>query len=1102
MKKKILYSIISIIVSAGIVVGSIFHIQAGNTDQNSYISKENKPIIYGTTAIRVPKGTQVDYKHDARFRVFAKDNEDGDLTQQVKAEVVEQNINSDFVGTYHIKYTVTDSDHNEVTITVPVTIEESGTEVWLQKTMYTLPSVDHLNNLGYTRGNYMDRQIIGIYVEAEGTFKVRKIVGAGKLNVVLQNNNQKYESNIEIADISSADSDEGWVTIQNKNNNYNDETKSYYMSSPVVKTLYKETAPVIYEVKYQANDPKIKVLHYYHQGDGETYQTQFFDEWAKDTNSFAIVDGYSVMALIPYSDHDKILNYDAKSFDSLDAYFTWWDKVMDIYDNMIGISYTPDEPWNQAVKTKFFLKANGSGVGGAYYLNSDNIGVNATYCWPLFQMSWGNLHEVGHGYQGSVGKSGNGMSITEVAVNIFCYYIQEKSGLWEYPEEHWLHLTEKEENWNQLLQEGVPFDGGGMDSESSLYFFVNLLNYFGDDYAEAYKTINQYYRKVYNKDGIQLTTQEAWTLALEEKYNVNILPYLDAWGIEVSEATRDKMMLSDAEAIYPLGFLVSDQELATQLKDEFGNIGRYDLVSTSELKEKNLTGKVTFDIQIDDFTQVEGKYITINNGGITVAKIPVTNKTVSIELPIGLYKVALPKVTGDYKYDNFYMDVKNENNLYPIVYTKITDISYGNDVRIQLTGYYANDAFAMQVKENTFEITYRGTYIHNYYVKDQSLLYSKITITSASGEELYTRSIHGNAMWTNQAYETDTTSVHIGDKVTIYYYGNVNDITFYSTLTNQPLEDYKLNSDNHARTYVITKYGLVPEEMINNPQAIYDAYKSRLDTYMEGATDIDMLNPFTNPKRSSIVSDSLKRLNQEDQQVYRETLKQLTTGEIPILEFQQKNFTFKVGENKTLEYFKSFVTAIDAEDGELEVTLTSNINWTQPGNYTITIVVTDSQGNTVTDCMNITIEKETIQNPPVEEPKEDQPEKPNDSKEDSEESNNDSKEENIPDNSENNTIFETQTNSSNGSQNQTATIPSYHNTSIDSQTVTENTTSEEAVDNVPIEEEKEESTTEKPIQEINVMKSEKKRNPIVPIIIGTFCFGIILLVGIKVTKLR
>ena len=60
-------------------------------------------------------------KFDALNGVTASDNEDGDLTSSIK--VVENTVNTKKAGKYKVTYKVTDSDNNETTLTINVTVK-------------------------------------------------------------------------------------------------------------------------------------------------------------------------------------------------------------------------------------------------------------------------------------------------------------------------------------------------------------------------------------------------------------------------------------------------------------------------------------------------------------------------------------------------------------------------------------------------------------------------------------------------------------------------------------------------------------------------------------------------------------------------------------------------------------------------------------------------------------------------------------------------------------------------------------------------------------------------------------------------------------------
>lgn len=955
-----------------------------------YMSETNAPTLYGTTAIKVPVGTVVDYEHDARFRVFAKDNEDFDLTNKIEAVVtkdgaVVSEIDSTVAGHYEIAYKVTDTNGNSDTVTVPVDIVEGATEIWLQKTMYTLPSVDHLNNTGHTRGNNMDRQIIGVFVEVDGegnpgSFQMRKISGKGNLTVPLQNNNAYCESTATVMGQYSADGDEGWTTITNTGaaNVTHDGSLSYV---PTVKTLYKETVPVVYEVKYNAEDERIKPLHYYHEGDGFDYETQFLAEWKADSDSFAVLDGVSTMALMPYMDRAKFYTADQRSFKSIDEMFDFWTQVLDIYDKLIGLSYTPDYYWDQAVKTKYFVRANKHGAGAAYYNSADCIGTNREDMYSALHPWWGTLHEYGHGYQGNVGNTSYGMPITEVAVNIFSYYVQRLSGIYPVKTENWLgDIDTKEDSWNAKRKAGIEFIDSVIGSDTTLYMLINMLNATGD-YMNAYASLNQYYREVYFTTGVKMKNQDAWILSMAKNYGINLTPYIESWGITVSDYVKDEMMLSDAEAVYFMSDMVADSALSAELKKELGTVGDYGLVKTSSLAEKGLKGTVKITFNISDFEHIKNKYLYIYNGDSEIAKVQVTVPEITLELPVGIYKVAPPRGNSSLDYDRFYMTVVNNvETPYEVTYKDIENISSGNEIRIQTRGYWEPTSenylpFVIETQGNSIIFTYRGTKTNSNSV-NASTLFSKISVINNDGNEIYSKSVNGGtSLWVSVSQEVNNIITEIGYKLKIYYRGNNSDFTITSKLTGENLtKDYLVkDAATNEITFVVTKYGLVPETLAADEEKLYEMYRDRVNTYIDQfSAENDINNPFTNPKELDQISELISIFTPEDQAEY---VGIFTQGQAPVITFSKDSYTYEVN-TFSLEEFKNEITVTDVEEKVIdvnsdEVKITSTVDPTAEGTYTVQVEVTDKQGNvTIAMVTVIVVDSSKTEEPenPGEEP--------------------------------------------------------------------------------------------------------------------------------------
>ena len=163
---------------------------------NSYYSETNAPEFYGTTQITLKVGDSLDL-HEAKYRIYARDFEDGDLTQHI--QVKSENVDETTPGTYAVVYTVTDSHQNTTVITVPVIVsDDSNVNPSIQRTLYDLPSVWNMSLVGTHRANSGDRQHLGVFLPQGSNVKVKMI--SGDLNIQLQglNNDADTEQSTQL----------------------------------------------------------------------------------------------------------------------------------------------------------------------------------------------------------------------------------------------------------------------------------------------------------------------------------------------------------------------------------------------------------------------------------------------------------------------------------------------------------------------------------------------------------------------------------------------------------------------------------------------------------------------------------------------------------------------------------------------------------------------------------------------------------------------------------------------------------------------------------------------------------------------------------------
>nr|MDE5978046.1 M60 family metallopeptidase [Turicibacter sp.] len=557
MKKCLKLSIIGITLCFNL---NNYSVKASNT----YYSTTNAPEFYGTTQITLKVGDSFDLE-DTKYRIYARDFEDGDLTQQI--EVKSNDVDTQTVGRYSVVYTVTDSHNNTTEITVPVNIsDESTVNPSIQRTLYNLPSVWNMSLVGTHRANSGDRQHLGIFLPQGASVKVKMITG--NLDIQLQGLNN--------------DADTEQATQLNKDKTEQIITANYdivlFARTAVGENIEKQ----VIEIEFV--DPDVKSVHYYHDGDDEA---KFMSEWENDVGNYAIIENEVVTVIVPYDDRTKITapTYFNYSFDSLDEFLYYWQEVVDFYDECLGLEFNPDEAIDQNVRSRYTIKADKDSVGAAYYSTS-HVAINSASVASFFQRNWGGLHEIAHGYQGTLGSKG--MQLGEVSNNILGWYFQYYSMNTNRFSQNYdfynglggagnLDLTEHTYNTKRLS--GQIFSQ--LSDYDKLYVLLNIFESF--DAHHTYTEINKWYRRYVQENG-QIQTQDAYTLAIAEKYGYNIIPYFEAWGVEVSDSTKAKLEVGNYKLISILNDLVGES-IAMEIKNNENLHGEFALVS-NELLEK------------------------------------------------------------------------------------------------------------------------------------------------------------------------------------------------------------------------------------------------------------------------------------------------------------------------------------------------------------------------------------------------------------------------------------------------------------------------------------------------------------------------------------
>ena len=404
---------------------------------------------------------------------------------------------------------------------------------------------------------------------------------------------------------------------------------------------------------------------------------------------------------MPLTDINYMTNYYANGFKSLDKFLEYYQKVVEKMDEYVGLDFNPTKITDQNVRTKYLIKANSNGIGAAYYAG-DHVGVNNASMKTFFEMNWGGLHELAHGYQGSLGKGE--MLLGEVSNNILGYYIQTDKSLYDRPG-NWLGelpIIEEEKNSGRLS--GKNFSE--IDTTVRLYMIINLLDTF--EKGTTYSKMFSWYREQLN-NGRTMTNQDAYVEAIADIYNINIIPYMEAWGLNISVGLKNKMFNLNYPLINILADMVSPNLLNTIMTNE--NLSKkYSLVKNDILKNNNIKSNLSLEIQIDDISKLVGKILLLKDEKNIIEKHKIENSTIELaNIPAGTYYLQMPILNG-YSQELIYIQVnENSTNYYSYTYENLEETTFDNYLKLQLLGYnYDTIAFQLKFKNNynKVEISY------------------------------------------------------------------------------------------------------------------------------------------------------------------------------------------------------------------------------------------------------------------------------------------------------------------------------------------------------------------------------------------------------------
>ena len=169
-----------------------------------------------------------------------------------------------------------------------------------------------------------------------------------------------------------------------------------------------------------------------------------------------------------------------------------------------------------------------------------------------------------------------------------------------------------------------------------------------------------------------MTNQDAYVEGIAELYKVNIIPYMEAWRLKISDEAKANIYENNYPLMNILKDMVNDNTLQTVMSGE-GIDRKYGLVSNEILQKYTTQGGMNLQIEIDDMSQIQGKVIQIKEGKEIVKTTKIENNQIEETLPVGTYFLQMPVING-YSYQYAYVQVKEDmENAHTYTYEKLED---------------------------------------------------------------------------------------------------------------------------------------------------------------------------------------------------------------------------------------------------------------------------------------------------------------------------------------------------------------------------------------------------------------------------------------------
>lgn len=598
------------------------NINNSGTKRGDYADRQNLGIYMpkgSNIKVRVLEGKNVEgeYITNSRLNDFRINNDWTTLTAEedcvplIQTKSVGKKYNTRYNTSKNLKYATTNKFREEETIYMATVVERNTTKKEILKEI-RLPVQEctsfkiYINKDGEL--NFKEEDLI--YKRNDNNEKGYAYIDVSDKNIELTNS--KYSIAIEYTGTAIPIGDVQMYKLDSSTGKWDQKGSRMFPNiSMIVESGEDNTVLEVDLSDLESDKESIQSLNYYHYCDGINAQNKFLNT----SDTYSIIESERMTMMVPLADmkkiiinnsdewkdfYNKVKNAEAMYskeeeiydyfFKSIDDLLLYYEDIISTYDEYIGLELETNNKNNKNVLSKFFIRTNKNGAGGAYYTSTEIANSSETLGGFLYK-SWGPLHEIGHGYEASWygrysgekdTKIGN-INLTEVANNIFAYQYEKK--ILKNKDYSWL-LTksygsnakvftseELDSKLNSLVQSdiGEYFDDIFSKAENDeidilhlkLYYILDILDLLESDDMATVTCLYKNYREEMNSSNPDCyTTADRLVVAVYETSNRDIINKLEAYNIVVSDNLKKE--IRQLENIDILGDINIDGEINTQ----------------------------------------------------------------------------------------------------------------------------------------------------------------------------------------------------------------------------------------------------------------------------------------------------------------------------------------------------------------------------------------------------------------------------------------------------------------------------------------------------------------------------------------------------------